>query len=226
MLIGILQCGHFPKADGYPEQDYLELYSKMLAGRGLTFRAWNVVDMEFPASIHDAEGWLLSGSRHGAYEDLPFIPPLEEFIRKAYAEGVPLVGICFGHQVMAQALGGKVEKFAGGWSLGRTVYDFEGEQLPLNAWHQDQVTVPPPGARTVASSGFCRYAAFAYEGAAFSVQPHPEYSDAEVGLLLDARRALLPQDRAEAARADFGKPLANAKMADRIADFFKEHAHV
>ena len=67
----------------------------------------------FPEGIHDADGWLITGSRHGAYEDHPWIPPLEEFIRDAYAAQVPLVGICFGHQIIAQAMGGKVEKYQG-----------------------------------------------------------------------------------------------------------------
>ncbi len=88
------------------------------AGNDFTFRTWQVVNMEFPAIGGRCDGWLITGSKHGAYEDLPFIPPLEDFIRKAYAEHVPLVGICFGHQIIAQAMGGKVEKFKDGWAVG------------------------------------------------------------------------------------------------------------
>lgn len=226
MLIGILACGHFPVADGYPERSYSDLYAGLLAGRGLTFRTWTVVDMEFPESVHDADGWLITGSKHGAYEDHPFIKPLEDFIRKAYAEDVPLVGICFGHQVMAQALGGKVEKFAGGWALGRQTYQLDGEEVALNAWHQDQVTGIPSEARVVGQSEFCQYAALAYKGRAFSVQPHPEFDDDAVSLLLDVRRAALPADLAEGVKHGLGKPVASAALADRIADFFKEKAHV
>jgi GMP synthase-like glutamine amidotransferase len=80
--------------------------------------------MDFPKDIHDCDGWLITGSRFGAYEDHPFIPPLEDFIRAAYAAHVPVVGICFGHQIIAQAMGGKVEKYAGGWSVGPTEYNF------------------------------------------------------------------------------------------------------
>lgn len=226
MLIGILQCGHFPSVDGFPNRTYTDLYSQLLAGRGLSFRTWSVVDMEFPNSIQDAEGWLITGSKHGAYEDLPFIPPLEDFIRNSYAADIPLVGICFGHQVLAQALGGTVEKFAGGWSVGRTLYDFRGESLALNAWHQDQVTVAPKDAKTVASTDFCEHAALAYKGRAFSVQPHPEFDAEAVDLLLKARApGVVPPDLISSAAANNDKPLANSAIADRIAAFFKETSH-
>ncbi|MCG6883494.1 MAG: type 1 glutamine amidotransferase [Silicimonas sp.] len=225
MKIGILQCGHFPTAEGYPEHTYGDLYAGLLAGRGLDFQTWSVVDMEFPDSVEDADGWLISGSKHGAYEDEPFIRRLEEFIREAYAKNIPLVGICFGHQIIAQALGGKVEKFSGGWSLGRQVYDIEGGEVALNAWHQDQITRLPEDATVIGRSANCEYAALAYKGRAFSVQPHPEFSDDEVSLLLKVRRAALNETQAETVRENLGKPLANAALGDRIAAFFKESAH-
>ncbi len=226
MLIGILQCGHFPIVDGYPEKTYSDLYSDWLADRGLTFRTWSVVDMEFPDTIHDAEGWLISGSRHGAYEDLPFIAPLEDFVRESYAADVPMVGICFGHQIIAKALGGTVEKFKGGWSVGRTVYDLDGQQVALNGWHQDQVTKPPADASTIASTAFCAHAGFAYQGRALSVQPHPEFTAAELDLLLEARApGVVPPDIIAQATKDQGQPLGNALMAERVAAFFKESSH-
>ncbi|MEQ9042075.1 MAG: type 1 glutamine amidotransferase [Silicimonas sp.] len=226
MLIGFLQCGHFPEAAGYPARTYPDLYSKLLEGHGLTFRTWSVVDMEFPDSVRDADGWLITGSRHGAYEDLPFIHPLENFIREAYGEGVPLVGICFGHQIIAQALGGKVEKFDGGWGVGRTEYDFDGETLALNAWHQDQVVEPPADAEVIATSEFCRYAGFSYKGPAMSVQPHPEFDRTAVDLLLNVRApGLVPDDRIRKAAGDMDQPVDNTAMAERIVSFFKEHEH-
>ena len=227
MRIGILQCGHFPTAAGYTDRTYSDLYSTLLAGRGLTFKTWSVVDMEFPASVHDAEGWLVTGSRFGSYEDLPFIAPLEEFIRKGYAESVPLVGICFGHQIIAQALGGKVEKFKGGWSVGRTDYDCGGEKIPLNAWHQDQVVEPPKGAEVIASSDSCKYAGFLFRDRALTIQPHPEFDRQAVDLLLTARApGLVPDDLIRKASDKMNEPVANGLIADRIVDFFKENARV
>ena len=225
MLIGILQCGHFPTAEGFPDRTYSDLYTALLAGRGLTFRTWSVVDMEFPDDVHDADGWLISGSKHGAYDDLPFIAPLEAFIRKAYAARVPQVGICFGHQIMAQALGGTVVKWPEGWSVGHVDYRFGDETLALNAWHQDQVTKLPPEAHLIASSDFCENAAFLYDGPAFSVQPHPEFDRGAVELLLTARAGILPAAVRDRAASLIEAPVDNAHMGDRIATFFKEAHH-
>lgn len=223
MLIGILQSGHFAQRDGAPLRDYSMLYAEMLAGHGFTFKTWSVVDMEFPASANDADGWLISGSKHGTYDDLPFIAPLEDFIRDIYAAGVPLVGICFGHQIMAQALGGRSEKFDGGWSVGNVDYQFDdGTALAMNAWHQDQVITPPPDTRTIASTDFCKHAALAYKGRAMSVQPHPEFEAGDVELLLDLRaQGVVPADSIATSRAKLAKPTDNKKMAERIAAFFK-----
>ena len=227
MLIGVLQCGHFVERDGVPYRDYTQLYADLLDGHGFTFRGWNVVDMEFPDNTRQADGWLISGSKHGAYDDLPFIRPLEKFIRDAYADGVPLVGICFGHQIMAQALGGKAEKFSGGWAIGHTKYDFGDGLLAMNAWHQDQVTRLPPEARTVASNAFCEHAALAYRGRAYSVQPHPEFDQTELETLLDLRApGVVPDEMIATARAQLATPNDNQAMADRIAKFLKGQKHV
>lgn len=227
MLIGILQCGHFPTADGFPDRTYTDLYATLLKGRGLTFQTWSVVDMEFPAEVSDAEGWLITGSKHGAYEALAFIPPLEDFIRAAYDADVPQVGICFGHQIIAQALGGRVEKYADGWSVGAVDYDMGGDALSLVAWHQDQVVEKPEAARVLSSTAFCQYAALVYGDRAFTMQPHPEFDDAATQLLLEKRApGVVPDSMIASARQRLGDPLAQDQAADQIAAFFKEAAHV
>ena len=114
MKIGILQTGHSPDNMKDALGDYGDMFVKLLGGHGFDFQIWSVVDGDFPASAVDADGWLITGSKHGAYEDHDWIPPLEQLIRAIREAGRPLVGICFGHQIIAQALGGKVEKFAGG----------------------------------------------------------------------------------------------------------------
>ena len=230
MLIGILNCGHLPDEVQAEQGDYTELYAGLLGGRGFAFATYNVVDMEFPSGPTAADGWLISGSKHGAYDDIPFIAPLEALIRDASAAGVPTVGICFGHQVIAQALGGKVEKFKGGWGLGRTQYRFRGAgTLALNAWHQDQVTRAPEGAVTISATDFCAHAALVYpDHAALSVQPHPEFSSDVVRNLYEARKSVLdiPPDRIGAMLAGLDQPLDNDRMADMIAAHFLAHARV
>ena len=109
MKIGILQTGHSPDNMKDALGDYGDMFVKLLGGHGFDFQIWSVVDGDFPASAVDADGWLITGSKHGAYEDHDWIPPLEQLIRAIREAGRPLVGICFGHQIIAQALGGKVE---------------------------------------------------------------------------------------------------------------------
>ncbi|MBE2277427.1 MAG: type 1 glutamine amidotransferase [Rhodobacteraceae bacterium] len=222
MLIGILQTGESPDALRADLGDYPDFFETLLAGRGLTFRRYAVLRMEFPADVLECEGWLITGSRFGAYEDHAFIPPLEDFIRRAYAAHVPVVGICFGHQIIAQAMGGTVAKFDGGWSVGPTEYDFGGETLTLNAWHQDQVVGKPEGAQVIGTTAFCENAALLYDDRMFTVQPHPEFPpEFMVGLIKYRGPGLVPQPLLADATDRMGRPLDSPVMADRIAEFFK-----
>ena len=227
MLIGILQTGQAPEPLRRREGlgDYPDLFMRQLAGRGFAFRVWHVEEMAFPPSVHDCDGWLITGSRHGVYEDHAFIPPLETFIRGALAAGVPVVGICFGHQIMAQAMGGRVEKWAGGWSVGPHDYDFSGTPVTLNAWHQDQVITPPEGAEVVATHPSCPFAALRYGATGFSVQAHPEFDDAFIHGLIETRgQGVVPDDRIAAARARAGEATGGARLWDKIAALFRDAA--
>lgn len=222
MKIGILQAGHAAPAMVDAVGDYEQMYSDMLAGHGFTFQTWSVVDMEFPSSPLDADGWLISGSKHGAYEDHAFIPPLENLIREITETDRPLVGVCFGHQVIAQALGGKVEKFDAGWSIGHTSYDINGEIFDLNAWHQDQVVELPQNAKRVGRSHFCENAMLYYEGKALTIQPHPEFDSRAVDALLQTRaKGVVPDDLQDFARTRLPLPDHNKAMGDRLAHFLK-----
>ena len=223
MRIGILQTGLAPDALAADMGDYPDMFARLLAGHGFTFDTYRVVEMQFPPDVHAADGWLLTGSRHGAYEDHAFIPPLEDFIRAAYADAVPMVGVCFGHQIIAQALGGKVEKFKGGWAVGATDYDFGGEKLTLNAWHKDQVTQLPPDAEVIASNEFCTNAALVYNDRAFTVQAHPEFRPEFVDGLMQTRgKGVVPGELMERAAKRLQDPLDDGTIANRIAKFFKQ----
>lgn len=223
MKIGILQTGHAPDEIQATLGDYDAMFGRLLADSDLTFETFNVVDMEFPEGVTSCDGWLVTGSKHGAYEDHAFIPPLEEFIRASFAADVPMVGICFGHQIIAQALGGKVEKFKEGWAVGRQTYDWQGEEVSLNAWHQDQVVTRPANAEAVACNDFCENAALIYGRNAFTVQAHPEFGDQMIDGLATLRGpGLVPDPILAEAHANLGKTNANQKLALQIARFFKE----
>jgi GMP synthase-like glutamine amidotransferase len=225
MKIGILQTGHAPDEVRGDLGDYADMFARLLGGHGFDFVTFNVVDMAFPAGPDDADGWLITGSKHGAYEDHAWIPPLEGLIRAIHAAAKPLIGVCFGHQIIAQALGGKVEKYSGGWAVGPTTYDFDGGPLTLNAWHQDQVTVLPPGARVLASNAFCAHAAMAINDTILTIQPHPEFSKSMLdGLITHRAPGVVPADQIADAKARLDTPLDATRFADRMAAFFKRTA--
>ncbi|HCQ66007.1 MAG TPA: glutamine amidotransferase [Rhodobacteraceae bacterium] len=223
MKIGLLIPGHPPDEIREPLGEYADMYERLLAGHGFDFARWEVVDNVFPEGPEAADGWLIGGSRHGVYESHDWIAPLEELVRAINAAGRPLVGICFGHQIIAQALGGKVEKYPGGWAVGRTLYDFDGTPLTLNAWHQDQIVALPAGAEVIASNDLCRYAGIRIDDRVLSVQPHPEYTRPVLEGLLEHRAAAagVPPEIVAEARANLDTPTDAGAMADRIAAFFK-----
>ncbi len=223
MKIGILECGHPADEIAVKHGQFPQMFARLLDGHGLTFASYDVENMVFPEGIHACDGWLLTGSKHGAYDDKPFIPPLETFIRDAFDKSVPMVGICFGHQIIAQALGGTVKKFDGGWGLGLDSYDFGAlGEVQLNAWHQDQVIEKPDGAKTVASNAFCEHAALLYGKKAFTIQPHPEFSGDIIAAYATTRRGTLdyPDDGLDRAIERHKLADSNHVLAQQIAEFF------
>jgi GMP synthase-like glutamine amidotransferase len=228
MHIGLLLCGHPRPGVQDRHGGFDAMFQRLLAPHDIQLTSYDVEHMAFPPGPGAHDGWLISGSRHGAYEDHPFIPPLEQFIRDAHAAAVPMVGICFGHQIIAQALGGEVVKWDGGWNIGRRTYAFDGlGDVALAAWHQDQVTRLPDGAEVIASAPGCAIAAARYPGRALTIQPHPEFDLATMGTYarVFAESGSYPADQlTEAARdAAAGTPLDRDPIARAIAAFFHDH---
>lgn len=222
MKIGILQTGRSPDEIRSKYGDYDDLFRQLLYGRGFDFQTYKVLDGELPVSEADAQGWLITGSKFGVYEGHDWIPPFEDFLRKAYDRGVPIVGVCFGHQILAQALGGKVEKYAGGWSVGATEYTgSDGQTERMMAWHQDQVTQLPKDAEVIGSSAFCKYAMLSYGDKALTVQAHPEFTADFLIDLMRVRRDVLPDHIAKQAEERINDRLTSSGYAQKFEAFFK-----
>ncbi len=222
MKIGILQAGFVPDKLADDHGQFVDMFERLLSGHGFSYASWNVILDEFPGSPSDADGWLVTGSKHSVYEDLSWIRRLEQFLRDCYDTDVPIVGVCFGHQVLASALGGKVEKYRGGWGIGRHTYQFHGKPISLNAWHQDQVIELPADAEVTGSSEFCRHAMLSYGDRAISVQAHPEFDRSFVRGLMETRGVgVIPAEQLERANSTLDEDVQSREFAGFIAGFFR-----
>lgn len=194
LKIGILQTGRVPQGLVAAHGDYPAMFENWLAPLDADFVTYAALDGVLPGDPGSCDLWVVTGSRHGAYEDHDWIAPLEQFIRVCADTGQKMIGICFGHQIIAQAMGGKVEKSQKGWGLGVHEYDAfnwpgaQGARLVIQTFHQDQVVRPAQGATLIARSDFCENAAFWYPGFALTFQGHPEMGADYVLGLLDTRR--------------------------------------
>jgi len=235
MKLTIIETGKPPLEirDRYP--GYPAMFEGLLApaAPALTFEAIALTDGEALPDPATLEAVLITGSPAGVYDPEPWMPSLMDFIRWCAAEGVPQVGICFGHQAIAQALGGAVAKSDKGWGVGRHSYDvvsaptWMGTPSPdtfsLLVSHQDQVLSAPPGARSVASSEFAPCAALHYDTVpAISVQGHPEFSPAFAADLYRLRRARIGETLAETAIASVETPADGSAVAEWIARFLAQ----
>ncbi|MCY4006538.1 MAG: type 1 glutamine amidotransferase [Rhodobacteraceae bacterium] len=220
--IGILQADHLTGSLAEKYTDYAHLFRQILAGYGFRFQTWPVVDSEFPDSPADSDGWLVTGSRFSVCDSHSWIRQLEDFVRRCINDKSPVVGICFGHQILATALGGRVAPAAGGWCVGRQCYETGDGPIFLNAWHQDQISQLPPDAEVTGRSESCPYAMLSYGDSALSFQAHPEFSDAFLGdLIRERKNGGIDHALLSAARASLDQKSSSRAVATQIATFFQ-----
>ena len=229
MQIAILETGKPPAALIPRFGAYPAMFADLLGG-GFETITYDVEAGALPARATDHAAYLVTGSPAGVYEERPWIEPLKGFLRDARGQA-KLIGVCFGHQVMAEAFGGRVEKSERGWGVGLQTLAVRGAAPFLNgertvaipASHQDQIVVPPPAARVIASSPFSPYGVLAYtDQPALSMQFHPEFSPAFAKALIEARRDRLPE--AEAAIASLDAPNDREAVAEWMRRFLREEA--
>ena len=235
MNIAILQTGHNNPALPAHLREYPQMFRDLLGSdqpaAKITLTNFAVVDNIFPSSVDDFDGYLITGSRHGVYEDLAFIAPLMDFIRECYDKNIPQVGICFGHQALAQALGGQVEKSAKGWGVGIRKVNVgkttnwmtkASDSLDLIYVHQDQVIALPSDATHLAGDEFCPNAAFAIDDKVFSIQGHPEFDKGYVHELLAIRGDDMGKDVAQTASQSLQGTHDGAQVGSWIFAFFEQ----
>lgn len=229
MKLTIIETGTIPADVEGDYPPYPDMFARLLGAVDETLRFDSISPVTGEALPDPATlaAILITGSPASVYDDEVWQEELQDFIRFAASVKTPQIGICFGHQALAQALGGKVEKAPQGWGIGRHIYDvthrpdWMGEEPPaqiaLNVSHQDQVMAIPPGADIILASDFCPAAGLAFtDSPAISFQGHPEFSDAYAAALYKARKGKVFSDDDVAAALS---SMRGAHDADLIAQW-------
>ncbi|MCP3473727.1 type 1 glutamine amidotransferase [Bradyrhizobium sp. CCGUVB1N3] len=232
--ITIIETGAVPRKHRERHGSFPDMFERMIRTEDPS-AAFDVVSIPDGEALPDPcqlEAILITGAAAGVYDGLDWIAPLEEFVRTAHANKTPMVGVCFGHQLIAQALGGVVRKSDKGWGIGRHVYQVApdngvigGEQLAIACSHQDQVIEPPEGARTILYSEFAPHAGLLYaNGTTLSVQPHPEFDAGFANVCCELREGHAPDNVVATAKASLAEPLDSAKLGGAITRFLTRRA--
>ena len=229
MRIGVLETGAPPVELQPSYGDYPAMFRALL-GEGFRWTTYDVQAGRFPARPEDEEALIVTGAAAGVYDGDPWIGRLMEFLRAARGR-TRLVGVCFGHQVMAEAFGGKVIKSPKGWGVGLHTYEVLDAEpwmdaagaISIPASHQDQVVELPPGARVLAASAFTPYGMLDHGQGAVSLQLHPEFDPAYAEALIESRReARLSAEVADAAIASLHRPNDNARVGGWLKRFLAD----
>jgi len=229
--VTIIETGIVSPRNRERHGSYPQMFEQMIgaADASVTFDTVSIPAGEPLPDVGGLETILITGTSAGVYDHFDWIAPLEVFVRAANQSKVPMVGVCFGHQLIAQALGGTARKSEKGWGLGRHVYDvapgngvIDGKRIALACSHQDQVITPPAGARTILSSDFTPHAGLLYAGdTTLSVQAHPEFT---MGFALAccemvSSKGDAPDSVVAPAEASLAEPLESARLGRAITRF-------
>jgi GMP synthase-like glutamine amidotransferase len=225
--LGILKTGQPPSASIPRFGTYPDMFRRLFGEDTYDYAVYAADQGELPADVNACDAWLITGSACGVYDGLPWIEDLMAFVREA--RDVPRIGVCFGHQLMAQALGGQVVKSPKGWGVGEHEYrvlspePWMDTQAPIRlpASHQDQVAERPPGAEVFAACDFTPFGALVWrDQPAISIQLHPEFEPAYAIALIESRRGDRYSDaEADRAVASYGRPDDRARVGAWLKAF-------
>jgi GMP synthase-like glutamine amidotransferase len=233
MKIGILQCDDVADELQPAFGNYPAMFESLLGevAEDWEFVTYRVMDGELPHWIDDCDGYITTGSRHGVNDGLAWVDELERFVAVLAREEKKFVGICFGHQVMAKVLGGRV--IDRGWAVGMSFNTVDvkkpwmdspgksqSDSLNLVVSHRDQVSELPPGVEVLASSDFCPYYMLQYGSHMMTVQGHPEFSKAYSSALMEMRKTIIPAQRIAQGQSSLAADADDRMMARWIVNFF------
>lgn len=212
--------------------EYPDMFVALLAREdpSLEFVTYDVEEGIYPENIDEVDAYLITGSKSSVYDDKPWIAQLIDFVRELDARKKKLVGICFGHQIVADALGGKTEKSLRGWGVGRHTHcftempswhDHQGAAFDILVSHQDQVVQNAAGAQVLASSDFCENAVVQIGEHILTFQGHPEFLSNYSREIMDFRRETIGEDVYQEGVASLEKEHEGGRVARWILNFLK-----
>ena len=232
MRIGLLQCDDVAPELREVHGNYPAMFETLFqrVEPTLEFRVWRCQDGEIPDDIEAVDVWMTTGSKHGVNDDLSWIEPLCDFVRQLWQAGKPLVGICFGHQLMAKALGGEVVKSERGWGVGISFNRVQSRAEWMEPWqpgldlvvsHQDQVERLPAESQILAGSDFCPNYLMQIGEHFLGVQGHPEFTKEYSRDLMALRHDQVEEERIRMGKASLSAPVDDRLMAQWILNFLR-----
>lgn len=216
MKIGILEVEQL-KPEIYKKYgSYGDMTIRLLGliDENVSFQTYQAISGEYPKDSNKCDAFLITGSKASAYDKEPWIKQLEDYIKTLAEQQKKLIGICFGHQLIAQALGGKVEKSNKGWGVGVMASEIlmnkpwmqpAQQQFSLLVSHQDQVIELPDGAERIACSDFCINSSYQVSNHILTFQGHPEFTVGYAQQSMDNRREIIGEDRYQQPGHHWGK---------------------
>ena len=232
MKLGILKTDTV-RPEWVPEfGEYPDMFIALLARQNpdLEFVVYDVEEGEYPGDIDEVDAYLITGSKSSVYEDKPWIHALIDFVRELDRRRKKIIGICFGHQLVAQALGGRTEKSPKGWGVGLHTHQFsdlpewhdQGEPgFDILVSHQDQVVENAVGASVLAGSDFCENAVCQIGEHILTFQGHPEFLSEYSREIMDFRREMIGEQDYETGVASLRDDPQGDRVARWILNFLK-----
>ena len=232
LKIGLLICGHvrndFQKILGGDYRDVFPAYLGRAGAADWAFSFYDVCQGQFPENIHECDAYICSGSTASVYDPDPWIETLKAFVRSLWEAQKPFVGVCFGHQMLAEALGGRVQKSAQGWCVGvheMRILETQPWMIPPQAQFnllmmcQDQVQVLPADAVHLATTSACPVAMFKVGETMLGLQAHPEFNKPYNQALMHDRVARMGQKTVEIGLHSLRKPTHETTVGQWIVAF-------
>ncbi len=229
-MIGILNAYHFDPTPGNYQEDYdrliMEFTRRTFPNKKI--RDFKIAMGDWPQGVEECDAWIITGSAKAAYDKDPWIEQLKRFIKEINKAKKKLIGICFGHQIIAAALGGEVTKSPSGWGVGVKTFkilDFQDWMKPalgevsLLFSHQDQVSIPPKGAKLLAQDSFCPFQMFQIGEHILTLQGHPEFSVAFAKARLESRKDKVAPEIYKKAMSSFNDAKDDHVLSQWIRNF-------